>query len=58
MSAMLFFMEFVDMIAMALAQLGGEFFREVSICVERSIALQINPILIIVKELCSTIRST
>jgi hypothetical protein len=38
MSAMLFFMEFVDMIAMVLAQLGGEFFF--SICVERFIALQ------------------
>ncbi len=52
MSAMLFFMEFVDMVAMALAQLGGEYFFK-NVCGE-VYGIAKNTILIIVKELCLT----
>ncbi len=55
MSAMLFFMEFVDMVAMAIAQLGGEIKK--NMCGE-VYDIAKNTILIIVKELCSKIEST
>ncbi len=55
MSAMLFFIEFFDMVATGLAQLGSE--NSLYMCGE-VYGIVKRTILIIVRKLCSTIRST